>query len=94
MKEKKSLALTIIFLLSTGFLILLFTIFDVNHFFLGIIFYISLVFIVLIFVISSFFLKRLIAEIKYDVEDKKIKEKNVKDYYQYIQVLNPPDINN
>ena len=94
MKEKKSLALTFIFLLSIGVLLLSFTVFDVSHFFSGIIFQISLAFVVLTFFIAFVYLRRFIAEITYDVDEKREKEKNVRDCYQYLQLLNPPDTNN
>ena len=46
------------------------------------------------FIIAIVYLHRLLAEIKYDNDERKEKEKNVRDCYQYYQLLNSSEINN
>jgi len=94
MKEKKTMTLTFIFSLFIASLSLLFIIFNINKIFLDIIYQIILIISLLSFFMGFIFLRRLINEIKYDVEDKKGREKDVKDCYHYFQFLNPPFIDN
>jgi hypothetical protein len=46
------------------------------------------------FSIAIFFLRRFLDEVRYDINDKKGKEKNIRDCFLYHQLLNPPEINN
>jgi len=94
MNEKKTMTLTFIFSFILEVLSILFIVFNINKIFSGVIYQIVLVISLLIFFIAAIFLRRLINEIKYDVEERKIREKNVKDCYQYFQILNPPNTDN
>lgn len=94
MKEKNLLKIKFIFLLLTSFSILYFAIFDLSNYFSGSVYYFTLFFVFIVFVFSILYLKKLLAEMKYDIDEKKQKEKNVRDCYQYLQLLNPPDVNN
>ena len=44
--------------------------------------------------ITGFYMHRLLADIRYKINIRKEKEKNVIDYYQYCQLVNPPDMDN
>jgi hypothetical protein len=43
---------------------------------------------------SIFLLKKILVEIRYDIDSRKEKEKNVRDIYMYDQLLDPPTTNN
>jgi len=94
MKEKKTMTLTFIFSLFIASLGMFFIVFNINKILSEIIYQIILIISLLSFFTGFIFLKRLINEIKYDIEEKKLREKNVRDCYQYFQLLNPPNIDN
>lgn len=44
--------------------------------------------------ITGFYMHNLLADIRYKMNNRKEKEKNIIDYYQYCQLVNPPDMDN
>lgn len=56
----------------------------------------QLIFIISIssLVIAIFSFRKIIADIRYEINEERKKEKTVKDYYTYYQSYTPPDINN
>ena len=56
--------------------------------------YIMLSTIFISFLVVLFSLRKLVLDMKFDISEKVVKEKNIRDIYQYNQVLDPPDIDN
>ncbi len=54
--------------------------------------FLSTIFISFLVVLLSF--RKLLIDMKSDISEKKLKEKNIRDIYQYSQILDPPDIDN
>jgi hypothetical protein len=94
MEEKKTLILTFIFSLLITIISILFIIFNINLILSENVYQFVLMVPLLFFFIAFFSLRRLLTEIRYDIDEKNDKEKNVRDCYQYFQLLNPPEINN
>jgi archaellum biogenesis protein FlaJ (TadC family) len=92
MEEKKNLVF--IFSFSITIISLLFIIFNINLVFSETVYLLVLMVALLNFIIAIVYLRRLLVEIKYDNDERKEKEKNVRDCYQYYQLLNPSEINN
>jgi hypothetical protein len=46
------------------------------------------------FVLSSFFIYQIIADVRIDIKKIRETEKNIKDIYQYNQLLDPPSMHN
>ena len=46
------------------------------------------------FFIAAISLHKLLVDMRYEINETKGKEKNVRDFHQYIQLLNPPSMNN
>lgn len=44
--------------------------------------------------IAVFSFRKIIADIRYEINEERKKEKTVRDYYNYYQSYTPPDINN
>lgn len=68
--------------------------FNINLVLLETIYQLVLMVALLNFFIAIVFLRRFLAEIRYDLDERKGKEKNVRDCYLYYQLLNPPELNN
>ncbi len=94
MKEKRILALAFIFPLLIAIMSILFVMFNINLVLLEIIYQLVLMVALLSFFIAIVFLRRFLVEIRYDLDERKGKEKNVRDCYLYHQLLNPPELNN
>jgi len=54
--------------------------------------FLSTIFISFLVVLLSF--RKLLIDVKSDISEKTLKEKNIRDIYQYNQILDPPDIDN
>lgn len=52
------------------------------------------VFVFLCFIFSMYLLKKLLVELRYEIDSHKEKERNVRDIYLYNQLLDPPTTNN
>lgn len=94
MKEKRILALAFIFPLLIAIMSILFVMFNINLVLLETIYQLVLMVALLSFFIAIVFLRRFLVEIRYDLDERKGKEKNVRDCYLYHQLLNPPELNN
>jgi len=81
MKEKRILALAFIFPFLIAIMSILFVMFNINLVLLETNYQLVLMFALLNFFIAIVFLRRLLAEIRYDLDERKGKERNVKDYY-------------
>jgi len=53
-----------------------------------------LIVLILSFLIAIFSFHKIIADIRYEIDEERKKEKTVRDYYNYYQSYAPPDINN
>lgn len=62
--------------------------------YVGLINYVFLSTIFISFLVVLFSLRKLLMDVKSDISEKVLKEKNIRDIYQYNQVLDPPDIDN
>ena len=94
MNERKSMGLIFIFSLMFTIVLLLVAILNIDLI-LSVSFYqMILVITFMSFIIFFISFRKFIAEVKYDIDEKKDKEKNVRDYYNYLQLLDPPYNNN
>ena len=94
MNERKSMGLIFIISLIFTTVLLLVAILNIDLI-LSVSFYqMILVITFMSFIIFFISFRKFIAEFKYDIDEKKDKEKNVRDYYNYLQLLDPPDTNN
>ena len=94
MNEKKSLAFIFIFLFTITMISFFFLILNIDQFFVNSYYQLIMIFTLLNLLISVKFFRRFIAEVIYDINEKKSNEKNVKDCFLYHQLLNPPEYNN
>ena len=94
MKEKRILALAFIFPFLIAVISMLFVIFNINLALSEAIYQLVLMVALLSFFIAIVFLRRFLVEIRYDIDERKDNEKNVRDCYLYHQLLNPPELNN
>ena len=98
MKEQNLLSLAfIITMLSTGLIsswFIINIINDVNLLFSEIMYQLVLIVICICFMLSIIFFRKLLVEIRYEIDSHNEKEKNVRDIYLYNQLLDPPTTNN
>jgi len=94
MNEKKTLAFIFVFLLTLTLISIFFLIINVHLIFYGLYYQIILSLALINLLIAILFLKKFLAEVFYDIEDKKDKEKNARDCILYNQLFSPPEINN
>jgi len=94
MNERRSMG--IIFIVSLLFTIglLMFIVININLILTVRLYQIIVLITVLNFMLFFVSYRKLSAEIKYDIDEHNQKEKSVRDYYQYIQLLDPPEYNN
>jgi len=92
MQEKNKLGLAcVISIIST----LLFSVWLIVSFILtGIVNQIVLIVTFISFIVTLFLLRKSIVEIRYEINNRKEKEKNIHDIYLYNQLLDPPSTNN
>ena len=45
-------------------------------------------------IISVLVIRNILTDVEYHIDEDNQKQKNIKDYYQYIQLLDPPEMNN
>jgi len=94
MNEKKSLAFVFIFLFTITLISIFFLVLNINLLFVNMYYQIILFLTFLNLLIAIIFFRRFLAEVIYDIDEKKSSEKNVKDCFLYHQLLNPPEYNN
>lgn len=94
MKETKTLG--IIFISSLSILVISCLILILSLLFKKTSFQSIFVIVIIGFCISFFSLRKFLVESRYEIDEKKQKEKNIRDCYKYQQLLNPPnaDMNN
>jgi len=94
MKEKRIFALIFIICSIIAIISILIICINSKLFFSEVIYQLLLVIILLNIFLARLYLCRLLVEIRYDIDETKGKEKNVRDCYLYHQLLNPPEVNN
>jgi len=98
MKDQKYLVLACLISIIITIILLfcfIFNVFpDINLIFTKTNFQILLILILLFSILSAFFLKKILVEIRYELDEQKQKEKNIHDIYLYNQLLDPPSNNN
>ena len=67
---------------------------DISLFFSHTIYQMLLIIICVCFVLSAIFFRKLLTEVRYEVDNRKEKERNIRDIYLYNQLLDPPSTNN
>jgi len=94
MNEKKTLAFIFVFLLTLTLVSIFFLTINIHLIFSDIYYQMILSLTLLNLLIAILFFKKFLAEVFYDIEDKKDKEKNARDCMLYHQLFNPPEIDN
>lgn len=91
MDEKKNLTIIFIVTLPISLTIFTFVFFNFDQIFNSYLYGFIPLCGLLIFFVCLFSFKKLMAEIKYDLVFKKNREKNIRDYYRYKMMMDPPD---
>jgi len=67
---------------------------DINLFFTELIYQFVFIISCLSLIIALIYIHEILDEAKSKIKEKKEKQKNVRDYYQYTQLLDPPPMDN
>lgn len=94
MSEYKTQLKTSIILLSISLFSTLYMFFNFDKIFTDIVVDIALLFSVFFFIFFYVIFRRFIVEFTYDLDEKRQKERNIRDCYLYNMLLNPPEENN
>ncbi len=89
---KNKLFHLIIFL--SGLLLISISLLNLNLILYDIIYLIPLLFGIVFILYSFLKIKKILNELIYDVKEEEQRQKNIRDVYQYKQLLDPPETNN